>query len=49
MAFGTGSHETTSMCIKLIEKYINKNDMVFDIGCGSGILSIVAAKLGAKM
>ncbi|HOA81272.1 MAG TPA: 50S ribosomal protein L11 methyltransferase [Defluviitaleaceae bacterium] len=48
MAFGTGSHETTSMCIKLIEKYINKNDMVFDIGCGSGILSIVAAKLGAK-
>lgn len=48
MAFGTGTHETTILCIESIEKYINKGDIVFDIGCGSGILSIVAAKLGAK-
>lgn len=47
MAFGTGTHETTSMCIELLEKYLNENACVFDIGCGSGILSIVAAKLGA--
>ena len=48
MAFGTGTHETTSMCIELIEENINKDDHVLDIGCGSGILSIIAAKLGAK-
>ena len=48
MAFGTGSHETTSMCIVNLEKYVNKDSTVFDIGCGSGILGIVAAKLGAK-
>lgn len=47
MAFGTGTHETTSMCIELIEKYISEKDRVFDIGTGSGILSIVASKLGA--
>lgn len=47
MAFGTGEHETTSMCIKLIEKNIKYQDSVLDIGCGSGILSIVAKKLGA--
>lgn len=48
MAFGTGSHETTSMCIVKLEKYVSKDSTVFDIGCGSGILGITAAKLGAK-
>lgn len=48
MAFGTGTHETTTMCIQAIEKYMDKEDTLFDIGCGSGILSIAAAKLGAK-
>lgn len=48
MAFGTGTHETTSMCIRELEKYVNGDSKVFDIGCGSGILAIAAAKLGAK-
>ncbi|WP_332848854.1 50S ribosomal protein L11 methyltransferase [Clostridioides difficile] len=48
MGFGTGTHETTSMCIRELEKYVNKDSKVFDIGCGSGILAIAAAKLGAK-
>lgn len=48
MAFGTGTHETTMMCVEGLEKYISDQSTVFDIGCGSGILSIVAAKLGAK-
>lgn len=48
MAFGTGTHETTSMCIELLERYIQGNIDVLDIGCGSGILSIAAAKLGAR-
>lgn len=47
MAFGTGTHETTSLCIKLMEKYISKGDKVLDVGCGSGILAIGAALLGA--
>jgi len=47
MAFGTGTHETTSMCIRALEEYVTPDKTVFDIGCGSGILSIVAAKLGA--
>lgn len=47
MAFGTGTHETTMMCIQKLEQYLKKDDAVFDIGCGSGILSIAAAKLGA--
>lgn len=47
MAFGTGTHETTMMCVQNLEKYIKKDSTVFDIGCGSGILSIVSAKLGA--
>ena len=48
MAFGTGDHETTNMCIKALEKYVEKDSTVFDVGCGSGILAIAAAKLGAK-
>ncbi len=48
MAFGTGTHETTVMCIKLIEKYIKPDNVVFDVGCGSGILGIAAAKLDAE-
>lgn len=48
MAFGTGTHETTSMCIKALEKYVTKDTTVFDVGTGSGILAIVASKLGAK-
>ena len=48
MAFGTGTHETTRMCINAIEKYMNKGDSLIDIGCGSGILSIAAVHLGAK-
>lgn len=47
MAFGTGTHETTSLCAKLIDKYIRTKDTVIDVGCGSGILSIIAKKLGA--
>jgi ribosomal protein L11 methyltransferase len=48
IAFGTGSHPTTKLCIKAIEDFVKINDCVADIGMGSGILSIVAAKLGAK-
>ncbi|KXG75863.1 50S ribosomal protein L11 methyltransferase [Thermotalea metallivorans] len=48
MAFGTGTHETTMMCVQNLEKYVRPESTVFDIGCGSGILSIAAAKLGAK-
>lgn len=48
MAFGTGTHETTILCIEALEKYVKDNNLVYDIGCGSGILSIVSAKLGAK-
>lgn len=47
MAFGTGTHETTIMCIRKLEKYVHNFDVVFDVGCGTGILSIVSAKLGA--
>ncbi|MBO6159220.1 MAG: 50S ribosomal protein L11 methyltransferase [Firmicutes bacterium] len=47
MAFGTGTHETTSMCIERLEEIVRMGDTVLDIGCGSGILGIVAAKCGA--
>ena len=48
MAFGTGEHETTSMCVKFLGKYVQQDDTVLDVGCGSGILGISASKLGAK-
>ncbi|MDI3481150.1 MAG: ribosomal protein methyltransferase [Tepidanaerobacteraceae bacterium] len=48
MAFGTGTHETTRLCMELLEKYMKKNYDVIDLGCGSGILSLVAGKLGAS-
>ena len=47
MAFGTGTHETTSMCMAMLEDVVQRDDTVLDIGCGSGILGIVAAKVGA--
>lgn len=47
MAFGTGTHETTSLCLKAMEKYMKPGDHVLDVGCGSGILSIAADLLGA--
>ena len=47
MAFGTGTHETTRLVIKLLEKYIKQGMRVADVGCGSGILAICASKLGA--
>ncbi|MBO6246534.1 MAG: 50S ribosomal protein L11 methyltransferase [Anaerovibrio sp.] len=47
-AFGTGTHATTSMCICELEKLVQPGMKVFDVGTGSGILSIIAAKLGAK-
>ena len=47
-AFGTGTHATTSMCIKELETLVKPDDVVFDIGTGSGILSIISAKLGAR-
>ena len=48
MAFGTGEHETTSMCVDFLSKYTSSDDVVLDVGCGSGILGITASKLGAK-
>ena len=47
IAFGTGSHETTKLCIQALDKYVQEGDSVLDVGCGSGILSIAALKLGA--
>jgi ribosomal protein L11 methyltransferase len=47
MAFGTGTHPTTAMCIHLIEQYLKNGDAFLDIGTGSGILMVAAAKLGA--
>ena len=47
ISFGTGKHETTQLCIRQIRKYLKEGERVLDVGCGSGILSIVALKLGA--
>jgi ribosomal protein L11 methyltransferase len=47
MAFGTGTHPTTSMCIRELEKLVKGGMKIFDVGTGSGVLAIVAAKLGA--
>ena len=47
-AFGTGTHQTTQLCMKALEKYLSAGDKVADIGTGSGILAIYAMKLGAS-
>lgn len=47
MAFGTGTHPTTQLCLELLEDYVRPGDGLADLGCGSGILSIASAKLGA--
>ena len=47
-AFGTGMHETTQLCMRQLKKYVTSNTQLLDVGTGSGILSIVALKLGAK-
>ncbi len=47
-SFGTGSHESTRMCIEEIENHLTNGDLVLDLGCGSGILSVIALLLGAK-
>ncbi|MBU9713956.1 50S ribosomal protein L11 methyltransferase [Evansella tamaricis] len=48
MAFGTGTHPTTVLCIQAIERYVSPGDSIIDVGTGSGVLSIAAAKLGAS-
>ena len=48
MAFGTGTHETTRLCMQLLENYITSETRMLDVGCGSGILAITALLLGAK-
>jgi ribosomal protein L11 methyltransferase len=48
MAFGTGTHPTTRMCLEILEEILRPGQLVADLGCGSGILSFAAAKLGAR-
>ena len=48
MTFGTGSHYTTQLCIESLEKYITEGSEMLDLGCGSGILSVISLMLGAK-
>ena len=47
-AFGTGAHETTQLCIKAVKKYVTEDSEILDVGCGSGILGMIALMLGAK-
>ena len=47
LAFGTGTHETTRLCMELLEKYVKPGDTMLDMGCGSGILSVAGLLLGA--
>ncbi|MGN1167979.1 MAG: 50S ribosomal protein L11 methyltransferase [Lachnospiraceae bacterium] len=47
-AFGTGMHETTQLCIRALKKYVTDDSVVLDVGCGSGILGMLALKFGAK-
>ena len=47
-AFGTGMHETTQLCIRQIKKYVTEDTEILDVGCGSGILGMLALKFGAK-
>lgn len=47
-AFGTGMHETTQLCIRQIRKYVTPDTTILDVGCGSGILGMLALKFGAK-
>ena len=47
-AFGTGAHETTKLCIEALSKYLKPGEKLLDVGCGSGILSIIGMKLGAE-
>ncbi len=46
-AFGTGMHETTQLCIRALRKYVNEDTRILDVGCGSGILGMLALKFGA--
>ncbi|MFZ5753774.1 MAG: 50S ribosomal protein L11 methyltransferase [Bacillota bacterium] len=48
MAFGTGTHATTAMCVRFLEQYVKKDDTVLDVGTGTGILAMCAARLGAS-
>ncbi|MEE1060401.1 MAG: 50S ribosomal protein L11 methyltransferase [Ruminococcus sp.] len=48
LAFGTGSHETTRLCLEMCEKYMKQGDKVLDVGCGSGVLGIAALLMGAE-
>ncbi|MFO8083923.1 MAG: 50S ribosomal protein L11 methyltransferase [Desulfobacterales bacterium] len=48
MAFGTGTHPTTAMCVRMLERYLKKNDLFLDVGTGSGILMITAHRLGSS-